>query len=357
MLGVVALALTSGCEPNHERNWLFDGAWIDIDGWGRETDEACAGTFEYFDAYCGMLAKEFGVDDPLGTFRWSSRARFQAGDLPCKPGWACVRSGEAYSPDLPDEHEVVHLANHAVVRCPSVLSEGLAVYYDTQRTGSASGDLDLLSARLTAPDVTLPAREYAIAGRFAAFLVHEFGLAAVLDVCSTTGRNPDAAALSSAMEEILGAPAAELVAQLAVEPDECNEIRRYQARLYACDEDPLAPHAGIVEPNTDFERTYALGCEQEASIGSVDGTVRYIHQIEFAEADSYRIYVHYADASMLVAPPVVAVLGRCGYCGEVEEFHAGVFGYDFELDGGRYWLELRAPPDFVDPIELRIVPL
>jgi hypothetical protein len=353
LLAAVVLMLASGCEA-HERNWLFDGEWIDIEGWDRDADETCAGTFDYLDAYSGMLAAEFGVDEPLGIFLWSSWAHSHAGDLPCPAGTGCAEPGAAYSPALPNEHEVVHLANFITGRCPSVLSEGLAVYYDTTGNGSASGDLDRLSARLARPDETLPFEEYAIAGRFAAFLVHEFGLAEVLDVCSIAGRNPDAAALSSAMEQILGASATELVEQLASEPEECNSFSRYQARLYACGEDPLAPHAGVVEADVDFEREFSLSCEHEASIGPAFRDIRFIRQIEFAEAGSYRIHVSPADGSPPLGPPLWVVLAKCGYCGEAKKFYASLAANDFELDAGRYWLEFRAPSDDLTPIKLKI---
>jgi hypothetical protein len=356
LLAALALVFASGCEA-HERNWLFDGEWIDVDGWGREADETCAGTFDYLDAYSGMVAAEFGVEEPLGVFRWSSWAHFQAGDLPCPAGTSCAEAGEAYSPDLTNEHEIVHLANFIAARCPGVLSEGLAVYYDTTGNGSASGDLDLLSARLTRPNETLPYDEYPIAGRFAAFLVHEFGLAKVLDVCSLAGRKPKAAKLSSAMEQVLGASPAELVEQLASEPEECNEFSRYQARLYACGDNPLAPHAGVVEPGVEFKSTFSLGCEHEAAIGPSAGDIKFIQQIEFAEAGSYRVNLHYADGYLLVDPPVWVTLAKCGYCGRAETFHAWIASYEFELEAGRYWLEFRAPADLVDPLELTITHL
>jgi hypothetical protein len=352
------LALVCGCqsEAQHDRNWLFRGEWIAIDGWGREADEACAGTFEYFDAWSGMLAAEFGIEQHLGVYRWSSWDHYSAGDLPCTRGTACAESGEAYSPLIPDEHEVVHLANYRTGLCPSVLAEGLAVYYGGMRGGgSASADLDLLSNRLAAPSVKIPFEEYAIAGRFAAFLVHEFGLDAVLEICSTTGNRPDAAALSSAMQDILGASPGELVEQLAGEPAACNEFDRFRSRLYACGEEPLAAHAGIVHPESEFVATYSLGCEHEASIGSVEGEVRRILQIEFAEADVYRIHVEYLDDAY-TPPPVTTALASCVYCGSVEEFQADFGGHDLELEPGRYWLELRAPPDFADTIQLRIQP-
>jgi hypothetical protein len=357
LLAALVLAFASGCEA-HERNWLFDGEWIDVDGWGREADETCAGTFEYLDAYSGMVAAEFGVDEPLGVFQWSSWAHFHAGDLPCSSEQvACAKPGEAHSPLLPDEHEVVHLANYVAGSCPHVLAEGLAVYYETLGVGSASGDLDLLAARLARPDEKLPMDEYAIAGRFAAFLVHEFGLAKVLDVCSLAGRRPKAARLSSAMKQILGASPTELVEQLASEPEECNEFSRYQARLYACGEDPLAPHAGVVESGVDFRRTFSLGCQHPAAIGPSAGDIRFFRQLEFAEAGPYRVRLTYADGSLFGAPHVWATLAKCGYCGMAETFHASPFGYDFELEAGRYWLEFLAPADLVDPIELTITRL
>jgi hypothetical protein len=354
-LPVFVLALATGCEPDHERNWLYRGEWIAVDGWGREADEACPGTFEYLDAYSGMLAAEFGLDRPLGVFRWVSLAHFFAGDLPCKPGSACVKSGEAYSPSFPDDHEVVHLANRAIVRCPSVLSEGLAVYYGgTWGSGSASGDLELLSARLKQPDASVPFKEYAIAGRFASFLVHEFGLAKVLEVCKTTGRDPDAATLSWAMQMHLGKSADELVEQLAAEPEGCNAFNRYQAKLYACGEDPQAPRAGVVEarPGPDFVKTYAFGCGDPEGVGSVDGEVEFVQQIEIAEADVYRIHVTDLDDPGS-APPVEMVLAACGYCGEAVEFEADI-PRTFQLEGGRYWLELRAPWDYAGRVELKI---
>lgn len=353
MLAVLVVALASGCE--HERNWLFDGEWIDIDGWGREADEACAGTFEYLDAYSGMLAAEFGIDDPLGVYRWSSRAHYVDGDWPCPQVTPCAEPGEAYSPGIETEHEVVHLANFMTGACPSVLSEGLAVYYGGGGSGSASGDLDLLEARLTRPDAQLPYEEYAIAGRFVAFLVHEFGLAAVLDVCSTAGRYPDATRLSSVMEDILGASPSELVEQLAAEPDECNELDRYRAKLYACGEDPLAPHAGIVEPEGErgFVATYSFGCDNEASIGTVTGWYRYIQQIEFVESGIYHFHFEDSDGNPATAPPVVMDLAKCGYCGAAERVGDG-YVLSRHIEAGHYWMEFHAPADFVDTVEVTI---
>jgi hypothetical protein len=355
MLGVV-LALVGGCEQ-HERNWLFRGEWISIDGWGREADETCPGTFEYFDAYSAMLAAEFGVEESLGVYRWVSKEHFLAGDLPCPSGTACVSEGEAHSPFLPDEHEVVHLANLAVTDCPSVLAEGLAVYYGgTRGSGSASGGLDLLAARMNKPDAQIPFQEYAIAGRFASFLVHEFGLAAVLDVCAATGRYAKAARLSSAMENILGASSSELVEQLAAEPEACNEYPSYQAKLYACGDDPRAPDAGIVglQPGSDFawRHTFAFGCDDPASVGSVDGSARFIQQIELPEAALYRISLGHLFGSEPPLP-VTIVLAKCGYCGQVAEF-SGHDIQDFELEPGRYWLEVRAPFDFVGDADVEI---
>jgi hypothetical protein len=343
---VLALALVLGCEheDGHVPHWLFQGEWIDVDGQDREADETCAGTFLYLDGYAGVIATEFDVEAHLGTYHWYSQEAYASED-PCGGSAGCGWHDEAYTPNVPHEHELIHMANFAALGdyCPGVLAEGLAEYFDTFGQDVIAEDFDRLDARFADPVKIFPG-EYAVAGRFAAFLVHEFGLAAVLEVCAATGRYPDADTLASAMTEILGASPEQLVATVAAEPADCNRFDRYQSHAYACSDAAAAPSAGIVEAEGEFVATYALGCVSASTLGPLSGDIWIVEQIEFAAADTYAIST---------SPPVEIVLARCGYCGEVERFRSDV-GPTYDVEAGRYWLELRVPADFSETVELSI---
>lgn len=184
-LAVGLLALLGGCEQDpYEPNWLFHGRWISVDGRDREANETCAGTFEYLDRYAGAVAIEFGVSERLAPFRWYSPEQYYA-DAPCgidpRPV-ACAWDDGAESLSIPQEHEVVHLANSRIAECPNILAEGLAGFYSTRGYTFESEALGKLAPRLQDPAKNIAPSEYGVAGRFVAYLVERFGIDAVLEL-------------------------------------------------------------------------------------------------------------------------------------------------------------------------------
>lgn len=350
------LALGMGCEhePERQPNWLFKGEWLDVDGFDREASDTCAGTFEYLDRYAGALAIEFGVSRHLGTYQWFSNEAWTL-ESPCPDSAGCALPGIAYSTYIPHEHELVHLANFHSHDCPDLLAEGLAEYYDTLGSGGVGDDFTALGESLTKP-ASKP-HNYTVAGRFAAFLVERFGLPAVLEVCAATGEFPDATTFASAFEDVLGTSLAELLADLEDEPPECHGFERYQSRVFACGVAEAAPDAGTVT-SEQFDRTYEMGCESDAVNGPLGGMIRVIERIDIAEAGTYRFWLWGEDGSIGTQPPPVdLIVAECGPCGEVAVFDEpdDFLTQELELEAGRYWLELRAPADFSDTLELTIL--
>lgn len=354
-LAACLLALVSGCgQDPYEPNWLFDGEWIDIDGRDRSAEDACAGTFEYIDAYAGALAVEFGVTE-LGSYRWYSREQYDA-DLPCgvdRPyPYSCAYDDHIlHSAFIPLEHEMVHLANFQAGICPSVISEGIAEYYGTNpRTPSAS-DLEALAARLAEPAEKISHGDYPIAGRFAAYLVERHGLETVLDVCRATGRYPDADELTTAMTDVLGLPTQMVLDGFADEfanglPN-CNSAIRYQSRVFACGAAAAAPDAGMSDGV--FEKTYEFGCASANTVGPFIDTIKIVERIDLADAD----YLIRLDAEDVDLSEVELTLAACGPCGRVRTV-VGEFISVEQFDAGRYSLELRAPSDFSGSVTVTI---
>ncbi|WP_052554921.1 hypothetical protein [Enhygromyxa salina] len=349
---------TSACaEEPYQPNWLFLGEWIDIDGRDRTADETCGGTFAYVDAYAGALAVEFGVTEHLGPYRWYSPEQYAA-DLPCSDDFACFVPEDQciHTPVLPHEHEMVHMTAFAAASCPSALGEGLAVFYGrTFGSDAKTSDFDLLMTRMGAPsDHPRSSAEYGILGRFMAYLVEQFGVDAVLDVCRITGRYPDGPALSAALETVLGMTTHELLANF--EPElgpSCNNFREYQSRVFACGAAQAAPDLGLVSVNGEhaIDVTFTLACANDIMAGPVDNQMWLIRRFDVDADDTYFASMWGEDGGDL--PGVELTLAKCEPCGKVLT-GPGPFVGPVELTAGRYSLQVRAPADFGGGVNVTI---
>jgi hypothetical protein len=345
----VLLALVCGCEQDpYEPNWLFHGEWIDIDGRDRGADDACAGTFEYIDAYAGALAVEFGVTEHFGSYRWYSPDQYDA-DLPCGadipyPGACAIDDHTLHTAFIPHEHEIVHLANFEAGGCPNLISEGLAEYYGTSAMTPSDGDIEALAARLAAPTEKLAFADYPIAGRFAAYLVERHGLEAVLDVCRAAGRYPNADELSTAMEDVLGQSTQAVLDDFADEfangPSACNRADRYQSRVFACGAAAAAHDAGMVDGT--FVGTYDFGCTSATTVGPFVDTIKIVERIDLDADATYLVRLQAEDVDF---SEVELTLAACEPCGQVRTFVGDVVDV-VQFAAGRYSLELHAPSDF-----------
>jgi hypothetical protein len=350
---VFLLALVCGCEQESvEPNWLFRGDWINVDGRDRTIDETCAGTFDYLDSYAGALAIEFGIGEHLGTYRWYSPEQYDE-DRPCGEAhpYACAfpDKGGIDTPLLPHEHELVHLADFAAAGCPAALAEGLAEYYSTLGANAQSGDLDLLVARLGEPSEHPPDAEYGILGRFAAFLVHRFGLDAIIEVCRITGRYPNGDEFASAMMSVFDVSTDTLLSDFAADLGPCNSAKIYQSRVFACGVGEAAPDAGLV--TADFEATYVFDCASEITIGPIGDEIWIVERIDFDADGTYVLALHDEDGEI---PEVELLVAKCEACGSVHSFPAGVYIGPEQFTAGRYSLELRAAAGFSGRLTLTI---
>lgn len=351
---VLLVPLVVACRDPDQPEPLYDGEWIDILGVGRTADETCVGTFEYVDAYAGVLAAEFGLDVPLGTYVWYTPEDYDE-LLPCSADnrypSGCANGDSVQSPFIPHVHEIVHVANFHTGLCPAVLAEGLAVYYSTDLSDGHAMDFDVLASHLAAASGPLEWYDYEMLGRFAAFLVDEYGLAAVLDVCAMAGSEATGAQLSEAMQAALGASPDELVAALSEQPSSCNDFSVYESKVFACGGAAAAQHLGVVEGT--LETTIEVGCDRGGTVPTLLGDE--IQQtLSFdAAADDYSLTL---TDEATQAPPLGASLyvSRCAPCESWAATTAEYFPLITVLDAGRHALRVTLPADYIGTLRVTI---
>jgi hypothetical protein len=356
-----ALVLFTACSDDEVT--LYEGKWIDIAGIGRERSDTCVGTFDYVDAYAGVLAAEFGLDGPIGDFIWYTPEEYGA-RRPCPWRYpsACAKEDTAHSPVLPEDHEMVHIANHRAGPCPNALSEGIAVYYSTDISAGHSLNADVLRHRLAAPSASIPITEYEMLGRFAAFLIERHGLQAVLDVCTVAGPEASGAQLSAALQSILGATSEELIAGLSQEPSHCNDFWGYRSKVFACGVAAAAPSLGTFVDGK-LEARLEFGCDQPDTVGPIEGGAFYGQIVRTLSleipTDGHYWFIPHDEAQEWITVPegITLAVSQCGPCGDGFRLPA-----DWEwtlpqlgdFEAGRYSVEIGLPEDYVGTVLLSI---
>jgi hypothetical protein len=356
-----SLVLFTGCSDDEVP--LYEGKWIDVAGIGRERSDTCIGTFDYVDAYAGVLATEFGLDGPIGDFIWYTPEEYDA-RRPCPHPYpsACADDDTAHSPIFPEDHEMVHIANHRAGPCPNALAEGIAVYYSTAIREGHNLDADVLRYRLAAPSASIPITEYEMLGRFAAFLIERHGLQAVLDVCAVAGPEANGAHLSAAMQSILGATSEELITAVSQEPSHCNDFFDYRSKVFACGVAAAAPSLGTIVDGR-LEARIEFGCDQPDTAGPFEegmfyGQIVRTLSLEIPTDGHYWFIPHDEGQEWITVPEdITLVISQCGPCGDWiratadSEWNTSLLG-DFEA--GRYSVELGLPEDYVGTVLLNI---
>jgi hypothetical protein len=356
-----ALVLLTACSDDEVT--LYEGKWIDVAGIGRERADTCVGTFDYVDAYAGVLAAEFGLDGPIGSFIWYTPDEYDA-RRPCP--WlypsACAKEDTAHSPILPQAHEMVHIANHRAGPCPNALAEGIAVYYSTDVNDGHNLNVDVLRNRLAAPSASVPITEYEMLGRFAAFLIEHHGLQAVLDVCAVAGPDANGADLSAAMQSILGATSEELITALSQEPSHCNDFFDYRSKVFACGVAAAAPSLGTIVDGR-LEAHIEFGCEQPNTAGPFEegtfyGQIVRTMSLDIPTDGHYWFVLHDEAEEWITVPEgITLVVSQCGSCGDGFRVPADWVWTTPQLgdfDAGRYSVEIGLPEDYVGTVLLTI---
>jgi hypothetical protein len=237
------------------------------------------------------------------------------------------------------------------------LSEGLAEYYAHYPGDGREMDFDVLSAHLADPSAAISWRDYEMLGRFTGFLVEEYGLRAILDVCAAVGRDANGEQLAQAMDSILGASPQELVAALSEAPSSCNDFRIYGSKVFACGRKAAAQDLGIV--TEDIERTLEFGCDRAGSVyAPFSGGIQRFFSFEAPVDDIYSFFV-WDEATGGVPTGLTLETSRCGPCEDVirnsgDESDEWQFPLITSLEAGRHSLEIRLPADFSGTLQLSI---
>lgn len=339
----VAALLGSACapdEPAEMPDFEWQGTWITIWGFDTLPEDTCAGTFRYLDGYAGMLAAEYGITEPLGTYRWYSDAEFLDVDPCSRASNGCAGLNGVFARVMPLEHELVHSANIMTTVCPSLLSEGLAEYYGTNSSTPASRDLRSL---LEDPGVRpFPASDYPLAGAFAAFLIENYGLDQILEVCERAGLTPTAAEFSDAVSATLDVPLETLTSSF--ETFDCS-YQQYRSKVYECSQSP-----SIVIGVEDVESTFSLDCSDDLTIGPRDNEIWTLTTVEAAQSGTYLVALKDESGSIVedtAGLEIIQCNTKCADYPRVHSFKPGlgpVFG-PIQLDAGIHAVRIWGEPN------------
>ncbi|MCB1280574.1 MAG: hypothetical protein KDB18_03540 [Salinibacterium sp.] len=318
----------------------WQGTWVTIWGFDTQPEDTCAGTFQYLDDYSGLLAAEYGITEPLGVYRWYSDAEFLDDD-PCRRASnGCAGLNGVFARVMPLEHELVHAANIMTTVCPSLLSEGLAEYYGTNSKTPTSRDL---SSLLGDPGVRpFPASDYPIAGAFAAYLVENYGLDQVLEVCERAGISPSAAEFSDAVSVALNVSLDTLASKF--ESFDCS-YQQYRSKLSECSQSP-----SLVIGVEDIKSTFNLDCSDELTIGPRDDEIWTLATAEATHSGTYLVALKDESGTVvedIVGFEIIQCDTKCADYPRVHSFKPGMGPViaPVELDAGTHAIRIWGEPE------------
>jgi hypothetical protein len=349
-------------DPKDPANWINDyeftwkGEHVTVRGFDRAESEACAGSLAFTDAYVAKLTDTLGFDPSTQIdYQWMSPAFFA--DKCAPDAESCTVSGVARSQDLPQMHEIVHaVAYQNIGVCPSVLEEGLAVYFGDPRYATLGADeLDNptplrgeIEAMLTAAPIDQA--EYSRAGHFVSFLVEKYGIEAVVELCAALHFESTRQDWERASEAVLEVSVDELLAIYAKYPT-CT-TQQYRARLMECSGE--IDH--VIAPGTTTEFTVDMDCGDEHVIGPIGGDQMLVIQRIEVEQPLYAL-VEVTNAAGQ-SPVDVVASQPCKPCSGKPRLngntHPTVW---FALDAGRHALMFYLPVDQVDSFDVKITPI
>jgi hypothetical protein len=241
-IGLTFMLLTASCEADwrDEYDFAWYGENVTLYAYGHSKEEVCGGSFAELDGHIAMIERDLGIENgPIHTYRWLSDDSWNAlGDAnPCLEHGACAPAGTAMSRWLPHMHEAVHAITHHAARCPRLLDEGLAMYYDGS-SPTSDGDypwnwisiVDLLENGLGG------ATHGPTVGRalhFTNFLAEIHGPPSILELCRLLPTDvPSIAAWEDAIRKVYGITLEQLIAEYDAYP-ECS-YANMSARLWGC---------------------------------------------------------------------------------------------------------------------------
>ena len=352
---MLTLALAA-CQPEvhdwrEDYDWVWEGEHVAVYGYGLATEDACGGSLDTLDLHIGSVADFFGYDETLQhEYLWISD---EIWDDRCHPAGACTASGVPWTRNLPDMHEATHAVSY-VSRgrsCPSLLEEGVAVYFGAPGFHSISdptsgeyviGVEDLLTA---AP---LAYGDYERAGNFASFLVEEYGPEAIASLCEKIPFYNTLDDWQTAVPEVMDIELPELLAAYEQYPRCFGQ--QYRARWWECAGEPHV----TVDPNVEVVFEIEMDCADEGMIGPVNG--RMIATRRIAAPQDMWVNMHLLDETGQDVD-LDYNLQQCAACSENPDVYASSdFPPNFDLRAGVYELVVFADLDFSQTIAVHLQP-
>ncbi len=321
-LGCIALLAGGACtEPSTwhevEPDFEWQGSSVTIYGYDRHEQQACGEALVATDEYVESLVSAYGTDAAVHVdYRWFSQASWGA-LVPCGDFSACTYVGDVLARELMHGHELAHAVSwDASGVCMNPLEEGLAEYFAEARPRvfeSLEFDKDIED--ILVPDEAnyhrLFGEDYTQAGHFVSFLLEDYGIEGVRDLCEIVPFEASLADWDAATRSVLGTPLADVLADYASYP--VCQHHGYRARLTDCAGEPDV----VVSPDEETVFSLRVGCDEPEAVGERDGMVTVVKRVHADVPGWYKVVVEESnDTPKDPTLDVKLVLEQCAPCSE-----------------------------------------
>lgn len=242
----------------------------------RATDTAiCDDLLATLEEHLALLRSTLGFDWPSGYvidyYKFVDAADF-ADNAPCPKGSSgCSSGANIYTPELFEQHELVHAYVWPVADPPVVVAEGAAVALSCSHPLPSVPTLTLDEA-LQASDALSDPRVYETGGRFARFLFDRYGAAAFMSFYASVaqaGKKPSSEAFDAALRAVYGLGADQLWVDMLVTQASCAQPFACSRAALPIDGTPVRvrPICGLASD----ARTFAVNTDGNVAISGPPG--------------------------------------------------------------------------------------
>ncbi|NJK30908.1 MAG: hypothetical protein HC927_00090 [Deltaproteobacteria bacterium] len=331
-------------KPELAPDFELESERLSIRGYGRSQGELCGGTVRWLDDYVDALAPYYDLEPgQIGIYHWFSDDLWEE-HSPCPTVKGCVlpTEGAAYTKDVPFEHEIVHLVNG---RCIWALDEGLAEYL-RGTVLTPSGNVEQVDIEHTLgvdfDGVEYVWSDYHRARNFVSFLVHEYGLESVVELCEASPAGIEREDFDVATREVLGVGLEDLLVAYADYP-ECDE-EQDRAKLLECSREPTFELGLGDEIDVDVN----LSCVHPDAVGPKRDLFHVSYGVRILESGEYGVRMRHAGADLTGAS---LRFEQCASCGDGAHGHSYTWDPNYVAlptwyEAGSYVLELQLPIGF-----------
>lgn len=215
LLGIPVMLLLSGaaCSPPFDLPIIWEGENVRVGSDG-DLEAWCPGTMLRMDAYTGAIKDVMDVRDDLVVDFFLLENHLDEYPIEgCRrhDALGCALGGDAYSREMPNDHELVHAVRNAAGGSPAAIEEGAASYWGgllaSGDDGSGSGEGVPLGDALAAGAAgQMKLADYERMANFTSYLVHEWGPEANAELLRRTSAQTGQGGLESAFEQVFGDP-------------------------------------------------------------------------------------------------------------------------------------------------------